>query len=219
MSFIKKMFGQSKASESLPTDLGITDTMPQSASGTSAEPSGQPDGLPPLIECLGMKALCNIQLSALEEDLDSDDSSVQLPVALWGYFDRALVHEWANELVLIGSNTLPPSLSQIRALFDDLHAHFGIDGHGDGPFNKKDLSQWAGVPLGLEHAGVFRAFYFYGENLGGLRYQKDNPFSKDDISNKPSIMVTIKPTVDAPEYDCSIQLKHWDKIKARFLQA
>jgi hypothetical protein len=174
----------------------------------AANPQHSMDGLPPSIAVKGLKDLAAIEFG--EDDMD-------LPVHLWGHFDKALLRPWINEIVLTSSKAAPPSLSQIRALIDDLHAHFGIDGHGDGPFDKKDLHQWDGMGLGLEYAEVARLYYFYGDNLTGIRYQKDEPFSSEDLQQKPSIQVHLKPNVEDPEMDCTLQIKHWDKIKERYL--
>lgn len=167
-------------------------------------PSNNPvsDGLPAIVSVKGLAALAEIHFG--EDDMD-------LPAHLWGHFDRALCHPWSNEIILTSSRTSPPTLSQIRALFDDLHAHFGTDGHGDGPFDKKDLLQWD------QFREVNRLFYFYGDNLTGVRYQKGQPFAEDDVLNKPSISVTIKRDVHDPEMDCAVNLTHWAKIKARYL--
>lgn len=186
--------------------MGIFDKLFGSASTRppASAPSNSPlsDGLPAVVSVKGMAALTEIHFG--EDDMD-------LPVHLWGHFDRALCHPWSNEIVLTSSRTAPPTLSQIRALFDDLHAHFGTDGHGDGPFDKKDLLQWD------QFREVNRYFYFYGDNLTGVRYQKGQKFADDDVLNKPCISVTIKRDVNDPEMDCEVNLKYWDQIKARFL--
>ncbi len=179
--------------------LGKAPTQPP-----TSVPSNTPvsDGLPAVVSVKGLTALEEIQFG--EDDLD-------LPVHLWGHFDKALCHPWSNEIVLTSSRTTPPTLSHIRALFDDLHAHFGTDGHGDGPFDKKDLLQWD------QFREVNRLFYFYGENFTGVRYQKGQPFADEDFLNKPSISVTIKRDVSDPEMDCVVKLTHLDKIRARYL--
>lgn len=171
---------------------------------TASVPLSTPvsDGLPAVVSVKGLAALGEIQLG--EDDMD-------LPVHLWGHFDRALCHPWSNEIVLTSSRRAPPTLSQIRALFDDLNAHFGTDGHGDGPFDQKDLIQWD------KFREVNRFFYFFGDNFSGVRYQKGQPFVDADVLNKPSISVTIKRDVGDPEMDCEVNLKYWDQIKARYL--
>lgn len=179
--------------------FGSTSTQPPASA-----PSNTPisDGLPAVHSVKGLSALTEIQFG--EYDMD-------LPIHLWGHFDKALCHPWSNEVVLTSSRTAPPTLSQIRALFDELHAHFGTDGHGDGPFDKKDLLQWDQI------REVNRLFYFYGENYTSVRYQKGQPFADADVLTKPSISVTIKRDVGDPEMDCEVNIKYWDQIKARYL--
>lgn len=186
--------------------MGIIDKLfgkPLSSSpATPAVATPVADGLPPIISVNGLKEVASVQFG---------DDDIDLPVHLWGHFDKALCHPWLNEVILTSSRTAPPSLSQIRALFDELHACFGTDGHGDGPFDRKDLSQWE------QFREVNRLYYFYGDNFTGVRYQKDHDFEPDDILNKPSISVTIKRDVSDPEMDCEVNLKYWDKIKERYL--
>jgi hypothetical protein len=186
--------------------MGIFDKLFRSGPSNQGQPSplSPPvsDGLPDKIAVKGLKDLVTIEFG--EDDMD-------LPFNLWGHFDKALCHPWSNEIVLTSSRMAPPSLSQIRSLFDDLNAYFGGDGHGDGPFDRKDLVQWD------QFREVQRLFYFYGENHSGIRYQKGQQFTPEDVLNKPSISVTIKRDVSDPEMDCEVNLRHWDKIKARYL--
>ena len=186
--------------------MGILDKLfgktPSSSPPTAAVAQPVSDGLPPVISVKGLKDVANVQFG---------DDDIDLPVHIWGHFDKALCHPWSNEVVLTSSRTTPPSLSQIRSLFDELHAYFGTDGHGDGPFDRKDLSQWE------QFREVNRFFYFYGDNLTGVRYQKGSDFEPDDVLNKPSISVTIKRDVTDPEMDCEVNLKYWDIIKERYL--
>ncbi len=186
MGLLDKLFGKS----------------PSPSPAIASVPRPVSDGLPSVISVKGLKDLAEVKFG--DDDMD-------LPVHLWGHFDKALCHPWSNEVVLISSRTAPPSLSQIRALFDELNAYFGSDGHGDGPFDKKDLSQWE------QFRQVNRLFYFYGENLTGVRYQKGRDFERDDVLNKPSISVNIKRDIGDPEMDCEINFMHWDKIKERYL--
>lgn len=188
MGILDKLFGKTPSSSPSPA--------------TSAVTSPVSDGLPPIISVKGLKDLASVQFG--DDDMD-------LPIHLWGHFDKALCHPWSNEVVLTSSRTAPPTLSQIRALFDELHAYFGSDGHGDGAFDRKDLSQWEQLRQ------VNRLFYFYGDNLTGVRYQKDRGFEPDDILNKPSLSVTIKRDIGDPEMDCEVNLTHWDRIKERYL--
>jgi hypothetical protein len=168
----------------------------------STNPYSTPDGLPPTLAVKGLKDLSQI-------DFGEDD--MNLPFHLWGHFDKALCHPWSNEIILISSRTAPPSMSQIRSLFDELNAYFGSDGHGDGPFDRKDLSQWE------QFREVNRSFYFFGENYTGVRYQKNQAFDSDDFLNKPLLAVTIRRDITDPEMDCEIKITHWEIIRRRYL--
>lgn len=189
MGILNKLFGKGGAKERPTT--------------SPTPPTPRPtDGLPEKITVKGLNDLAKIEFG--EDDMP-------LPFQLWGHFDKALCHSWMNEIIITSDVTTPPSLSQIRALFDDLNAHFGPDGHGDGPFDHKDLAQWN------QSGEVQRLFYFYGDNLSGVRYQRGQDFAPEDVLNKPSISVTIRRNINDPELDCTIELSHWDKLKARYL--
>lgn len=176
---------------------------PRSASPTPRPAPTPSDGLPPQIAVKGLKDLAAIEFTAYAQ--------MNLPVHLWGHFDKAQC--LSSEFTLTSSTVAPPTLSQIRALFDELHAYFGTDGLGQNAFGPNDAFDWGAAPL----RRVNRCFYFFGENLASVRATNPSSFAASDFGSKPSIVVQINRDVTDPELDCSIQITHWDKLKERYL--
>jgi len=198
---------------SLLQTMGIFNKLFGASNNPNSQRSGTAaiDGIAAPTGALGMRELARVDLGSDDDDGLGQDDMV-LPNMLYNYFNKVefdLVTD--NSFVITSADPGPQSLGQIKELFDDLNKEFGPDGHGDGAFDAKDVSQWE------TRRNVARRFYFYGDNLAVQRFSKDRPWSDDDFLNKPSLFVEVRRDVTDPLYACNITIQFWDKIKERYM--
>ena len=165
---------------------------------------GYEDNLPKKIVVPGLQILAKY---------DIGDDDLQLPVRLWGHFDKVISHlSFSHEIMLTSTIGTPPDLTTIRALFDDLYKSFGSDSHGAAGYDEKDGAQWETLRT------VGRGYYLHGKNLETVQFDISNPINENTI-DLPAISVYINKDVVDPEIGCQIEFKQWRLIQETLLRS